>query len=153
MKHGTVTSKRIVEAGHLEITLQSDRAGVTYENMPVAHTQPGSIQNIEEGWHVLVEQCDDGLWVVMGVLEADGADIPNSLEGREQSMIFDNGTEISARLNSDGDYDVTIKASGDVTLGESDNAVSLAVQNHTHDESGGGTTSTPNEPGTETTAE
>lgn len=153
MKHGTVTSKRIAEAGHLEITMQSDRAGVTYENMPVSHVHPGEIQNIEEGWHILVEQCDDGLWVVMGVLDADSEDIPNSLNGREQSMVFDSGTKISARLNDAGNYDVTIKASGDVTLGESANAQSLAVQNHTHTESGGGTTSTPNESGTETTAE
>jgi len=153
MKHGIVTSKKVDADGHLELTVQSERAGVTWSRVKVAQTQPGSIQNIEGGWHVVLDQCDDGLWICLGVLNTDPTHIPSSLNEREHTMKFNDGTEISARLNDAGEYDVTISASGDVTIGDAANAVNLAVQNHTHPESGGGTTGTPNESGTETTAE
>jgi len=164
------------------LTVQSSRAGVTWPNVPVAQSNPGEIQHIEEGWHVALEKCDDGLWVVVGVLNTEPDLLPNDLNASERSMKFDDGTEISTRKNDAGDYDVNIKASGkttihatgdveitsdgntildaagDVTIGDAANAVKLAVQNHTHnyswtDSGGSGTTDSPNELGTETAVE
>lgn len=140
MKHGIVTSKKVASEGHMALTVQSSRAGVTWKNVPVAQQHPGDIQNIEEGWHVALDQCDDGLWIVVGVLNTDPALLPDSLSDSERSMKFDDGTEISVR-GSDGNYnvsitgsgDVTINATGNVTIGDAANAVKLAVQNHTHD--------------------
>ncbi len=157
MKHGIVTSKEINSDGNVILTVQSSRAGVTWKPVPVAQDHPGAIQNIEEGWHVALAQCDDGLWICMGVINTDPDQLPDSLEKKEQSMKFDDGTEISTRLNDAGDYDMTVSASGkttikatgdveitsegnallnatgDVTIGDAANAVKLAVQNHTHD--------------------
>lgn len=166
MKHGIVTSKSVGEQGHVSITVQSSRAGVTWRGVPVVQDHPGSVRNIEEGWHVALDQCDDGLWVCVGVLNTKEELLPSSLDGLEQSVKFDSGTEVSARLNDNGNYDVTVSASGDVTInatgevtiGDAANAESLAVQNHTHDytwgdSAGSGSTGQPNEPGTETAVE
>jgi hypothetical protein len=158
MKHGIVTSKEIVEEGHLVLTIQSSRAGVTWPNVPVAQDHPGDIQNIEEGWHVALAECDDGLWICVGVLNSDPSKIPNTLDESERSIKFDDGTEISARKNGNGNYDVTISASGDVYLGDEGNATKVAKQNHTHDYSwtdsgGSGSTGSPNESGTNTQIE
>lgn len=147
-----------MQDGHINVTVQSSRAGVVWPDVVVGQNHPGDVQNIEEGWHVALEECDDGLWILVSVLNTDPDDIPSSLDGRERSMKFDDGTEISARKNENGEYDITISASGDVTIGEASNAVKLAVQNHTHnytwtDSGGSGTTDGPNESGTETTVE
>jgi hypothetical protein len=165
MKHGIVTSKKIGDDGHLSLVVQSERAGVTDE-VVVAQTQPGSVQNIEEGHHVAFETCEDGLNICVGVLNTEPEQIPNSLNAREQSIKYDDGTEVSVRQEEGGSYtvnieasgDVTINADGDITIGESSNAVKLAVQNHTHnyswtDSGGSGTTDPPNEEGTETAVE
>lgn len=166
MKHGIVTSKKVASEGHLALTIQSSRAGVTWENVPVAQDHPGAVQNIEEGWHVALDECDDGLWIVLGVINTDPDLLPSSLNGSERVMKFDNGTEISVTMNDSGEYDVdvkatgniTINATGDVTIGDAANAVKLAVQNHTHnyswtDSGGSGSTDAPNETGTETAVE
>jgi hypothetical protein len=161
MKHGIVTSKKIGDDGHLSLVVQSERAGVTDE-VVVAQTQPGSVQNIEEGHHVAFETCEDGLNICVGVLNTEPELIPNSLNAREQSIKYDDGTEVSVRQKEDGSYtvnieasgDVTINASGNITIGDAANAVKLAVQNHTHDttlsDGSTATTSKPNEEGTET---
>lgn len=123
------------------LTVQSSRAGVTYPNVAVAQENPGGVQSIEEGWHVALDQCDDGLWVVVGVLNTNASLLPNDVNGSERVMKFDDGTEISVTEDGTGGHDVTISASGnvsldatgDVTIGDSANSVALAVQNHTHD--------------------
>lgn len=165
MKHGIVTSTKITDDGHLSLVVQTERAGVTDE-VVVAQTQPGSVQNIEEGYHVAFETCEDGLNVCVGVLNTEPGQIPNSLNAREQSIKYDDGTEVSVRQNEDESYtvnieasgDVTINAAGNVTIGDAENAVKLAVQNHTHnyswtDSGGSGSTDPPNEEGTETAVE
>jgi len=165
MNHGIVTSKKIGNDGHVIVTVQSSRAGVTWPNVPVAQSHPGAVQNIKEGWHVALDQCDDGLWVVVGVLNTEPSEIPNTLDEREQSVKFGDGTEISVLLNDSGNYDVTVSASGNVTInadgnvtiGDADNAESIAIQNHTHDttlsDGSTGTSGQPNENGTETTVQ
>lgn len=166
MKHGIVTSTEITKSGHLSVTVQSSRAGVTWKNVVVGQDSPGNVQNIQEGWHVALDECDDGLWIVMKVLNTEPDLLPTDLNASERSMKLDDGTEISVREDGSGGYDVTISgsgnvtinATGDITIGESANAVQLAVQNHTHeytwgDSGGSGSTSQPSEPGTETTIE
>jgi hypothetical protein len=116
MKHGIVTSKRVLDDGHVKIIVQGDRAGVTYDNVVVGNSNPGDVKNIEEGWHVAIEQCDDGLWICVSVLNTNPDHTPADLQGRERSIQFDDGTSIKALQNDDGSYNVEIESSGDVKI-------------------------------------
>lgn len=148
MKHGSVTSTKTNSSGLQVAKVSVPRAGITYKNCPVSHTFEGEVQSIEEGNHVLIEKTDDGIWVVMGVLSTDSANLPSSVNSQERVMKFDDGTEISV-TESGGTYDVSIDASGDttlnasgsITIGDATNAESLAVQAHTHDYDDTGDTS------------
>ena len=158
MKHGIVISKKIDKTGHVLLDVQSSRAGVVWSDVVVSQPTPGTSQSIEEGWHVAVEECEDGLMVMLGVLNTEPELLPDDLNASERSMKMDDGTEISVRKNDSGDYDVRISASGDLYIGDEDGAEKVAKQGHTHDYSwgdsgGSGTTDTPNEPGTETAVE
>ena len=168
MKHGKVTSAETTDQGLILATVVVQRAGVTYERCPVAHSFSGESQSLGEGSHVTIDRTDDGLWVVTGVLSTDSDQLPSDLSDQERVISFDDGTEISVRqqngnyrvsvsssenISLDAEGDVTINATGNVTIGDAENAQSLAIQSHTHPESGGGTTGTPNESGTSTTVE
>ncbi|QRD99653.1 hypothetical protein VOLN27_26 [Halorubrum virus VOLN27B] len=71
-----------------------------------------------------MEKTEDNLWVIIGVLETDDEILPDDVGGREQVMVFDDGTEISVKQSDSDGYDVNInassqlniKASGDVTI-------------------------------------
>jgi hypothetical protein len=125
MKHGIVTSTKITDDGHLSLVVQTERAGVTDE-VVVAQSQPGSVQNIEEGYHVAFETCDDGLNICVGVLNTEPGQIPNSLNAREQSIKYDDGTEVSTRQNEDGTYNIKISSSKNVTV-QSDNDLNISA--------------------------
>lgn len=56
----------------------------------------------------------------------------------------------SGNISIETDGDITISAGGDVVIDEGGTAEPVARQNHTHPESGGGDTGTPNESGTDT---
>lgn len=131
---------------------------MTWHDVVVAQSSPGTAQSIEEGWHVAVEECDDGLMVMVGVLNTEPDLLPDALNASERSMKMDDGTEISVRKNENENYDVRISASGDLYIGDEEQAEKVAKQGHTHDYSwtdsgGSGTTDEPNEPGTETAVE
>ena len=123
MIHGIVTSTT-TSSGILLADVQVARAGVTYKQVPVAHLHPGHLQSITEGSRVLLEKTEDNLWVIIGVLETDDEILPDDVGGREQVMVFDDGTEISVKQSDSDGYDVNInassqlniKASGDVTI-------------------------------------
>lgn len=154
MKHGIVTSSKMTKTGHLTVTVQSSRAGVTWKNVVVGQDGPGNVQNIQEGWHVALDKCEDGLWIVMKVLNTDPDMIPSDLNASERSLKLDDGTEISARKNDAGDYDVTISASGNVYLGAAEKAESASKNTHKHEvtlsDGSTATTSQPTDSGTET---
>lgn len=154
MKHGIVTSVKRGAQGRVLLTIQSDRAGVTWQDLPIAGSHPGEVTNVQEGWHVALDECDDGLWIVVGILNKDPRLLPKNLKGKEQSIKFDSGTEISVRQNQAGDYDVTVSASGDVYLGDKESAESASKNSHVHEVtlSDGSTTTTsqPTDSGTET---
>lgn len=156
MKHGIVTSSTVEDTGHVRVTVQSSRAGVTW-NAVVGQDVPGGVQNIEEGWHVALAKCDDGLWIVLKVLNTEPDLLPADLNASEQSMKLDNGTEISARKNDAGNYDVTISASGNVFLGAEENAESASKNSHVHEvtlsDGSTVTTSQPTDSGTQTQLE
>lgn len=91
--------------------------------------------------------------------------IPEGLSEGDVCLKLDDETEIRFQTNGEG-YDVRLSASGDVaidsaeniTIGDPESAVNVAVQEHTHDyswsdDAGSGTTGTPNESGTNTNIE
>jgi hypothetical protein len=121
MIHGIVTNSE-TKSGVLVLNVRVSRAGITYENVPVVHQFPGHVQSITEDSRVLMEQTEDNLWVVIGVLETDQAELPESVSEYEQVMSFDDGTEISVRPKDDSTeesptgYNIKISASGDMNI-------------------------------------
>ncbi len=79
-------------------------------------------------------------------------DVCLKLDDNTELTFKKSGSGYDVRLTASGD--VTIESAGSVTIGDAE-AVSVAVQEHTHeyswaDDAGSGTTSIPNEDGTET---
>ncbi|UBF19981.1 baseplate assembly protein V [Halorubrum virus HRTV-22] len=115
MIHGIATSTDF-KSGILLVDVQVARAGVTYKNVPVLHQFPGHVQSITEGSRVVLEQTDDNLWVILGVLETDSDLLTEKPVAYEQVMAFDDGTEISVKEAESGGYDVNINASSELNI-------------------------------------
>lgn len=83
------------------------------------------------------------------------------LEQGDICFTLDENTKLHFSKQNDGTVNVevsasgsvTIEAAGEVVIGDDTEAVQVAVQEHTHTESGGGVTEPPNEPGTTTRIE
>ena len=134
MIHGIVTSTQF-KSGILLANVQVARAGVTYNNVPVMHQFPGHIQSITEGSRVVLEKTDDNLWVILGVLETDHELLTDGVEDYEQVMKFDDGTEISITASESDGYNVTIKATSDLTI-ETDGHLQFKASSVDFDTSG-----------------
>ncbi|UBF19610.1 baseplate assembly protein V [Halorubrum tailed virus 10] len=115
MIHGIATSTDF-KSGILLVDVQVARAGVTYKNVPVLHQFPGHVQSITEGSRVVLEQTEDNLWVILGVLETDSDLLTEKPVAYEQVMAFDDGTEISVKEAESGGYDVNINASSELNI-------------------------------------
>lgn len=138
--------------GRVYVTAQHPRPGVTDEEIPFMSLTPGAMVTPAEGDIVEIYQLDSGGAAARFAHNSPGFDMPD-LGENEMVFKFDSQTEIRVQQEASGSYNINISASGDVTVGDAANAESLAVQNHTHPESGGGTTGSPNEDGTATNVE
>lgn len=138
----------------------TSRSFTNYTQVPILNSFNGLITVPQEGQKVIISETGGGVEYVEGVLTVLGPKAePPSLAQHEFALQFDPDTKFTVTKDGSGGFDVDIEASGDVTIGDSANAVELAVQNHTHDYVGGGdnssskTTSKPKESGTSTTVE
>lgn len=113
----------------------------------------------EEGDLVEVYQSDRE-WYARFPHSTTQLEIPD-LQSGDVCLKLDESTELRFQKNESDNYDVTIRASGEiniesadsVVIGDPNSAVNVAVQDHTHTDSQGGNTSTPNEVGTKTKIE
>jgi hypothetical protein len=161
MKDEAIVSSVKVDGGVILVDAYSPRRpNSTFNNVPLLRPFVGMMPAPKEGDHVVISETDTGTKYVEGMLTTPNTDSePPSIEGEEFAIHFDSGTHIIAEKDGSGGYNLTLNASGDVTIGEADNAVKLAVQNHTHEYVGGGegsstkTTTSPLEDGTQTTVE
>jgi hypothetical protein len=163
MKDEAIVSSVKVEGGVVLVDAYSPRRpNSSFNNVPLLRPFVGMMPAPKEGDHVVISETDTGTKYVEGLLTTPNTDSePPSIEGEEFAIHFDSGTKIIAEKDGSGGYNLTLNASGDVTIGDAANAVELAVQNHTHDyedDAGAGgvstkTTSEPNESGTSTTVE
>jgi hypothetical protein len=141
MIHGIVTNREM-KSGVLVLNVRVSRAGITYENVPVVHQFPGHVQSITEDSRVLLDQTEDNLWVVLGVLETNLENMPESVSEYEQVMSFDDGTEISVRPKGDSTeeeptgYNIKISASGSMNI-ETDGHLQFKASSIDFDTSGG----------------
>lgn len=149
-----------------------------YEEIPFASGKTGLWMVPEEGDIVEVYEIGFETYVARTPHNPSVTSMPTLSEG-DFSLRLNEDTELTFQKQGDGTYNLSLKADGDVTIetdsdstininggnvviGEEANAVSVAVQDHTHDVSyswsdpGGSstaTTGTPNEPGTDTIVE
>lgn len=144
------------------------RVTVNYTNIIVPSRFRYESHSPEEGDKILIQKTDQHEYVLHSVLSVD-TDLLSELEEGEYILKFDEETEIHLYPNDSGSYDIDITASGDisvsaqgdVTIDEGGTPKKVAYQDHTHDYSGStsddasyeGTTTKPNEAGTETEIE
>lgn len=142
-----IESVIVRENGILVDAQQLNRPSVQFTNTPILTNFSGIVTVPQVGQRIVVSKDDTGFEYVEGILA--GPDDPTPiLEENEFLLQFDPETRITATEDGAGGYDISIEASGDILIGDSGEPV--AKQNHTHPESGGGDTGTPNESGTET---
>jgi hypothetical protein len=161
MNREAIVSSVIVKSGAVFVNAYSPRrVNSEFTEVPILRSFAGEMPVPSEGDTVIISQTDTGQHYVDGVLTVMGSETDSpQIESEEFAIHFDSGTSIIAEKDGSGNYNLTLNASGDVTIGDAENAVKLAVQNHTHDYDGGGdnsstlTSSEPNETGTSTTVE
>lgn len=157
-KEAVIDSVTVQDGAVVVDAYATDRSFTKYEHIPLLNSFDGLITVPKEGQKVIISETDNGVSYVEGVLTTVGSDAPQ-LAQEEFVLQFDPNTRLLVEKDGSGGFDMTIEASGDVTIGDSANAVQLAVQSHTHDYVGGGdnssglTSGTPNESGTSTTVE
>jgi len=147
----------LIDAQHLS------RPSVNYRNTPVLADFSAMMAVPKVGQRVVVTRTEDGFEYVEGVLSGPDSPAPK-LEENELAFQFDPTTSFTVQKNDSGGYDISLEASGDVSVKADgdifvgENGEKVAKQNHTHDHSwtdsgGSGTTTTPNESGTNTKIE
>jgi hypothetical protein len=157
-KEALITNVSVEEGLVLIDGYSPNRVNVTYTGIPLLNKFTGIMKVPEEGQRAIISETNTGTEYVEGILSPMGkSESPPSLNEGEFVLQFDPDTRIIAEENGSGNYDITVKASGDVTIGESSKAVEVAVQAHTHTftkaDGSTGTTTGPNESGTSTTVE
>jgi hypothetical protein len=155
-----ISSVKVVNGAVFVNAYSPRRVSSEFTNVPILRSHMNSMPVPKEGQRVVISETDTGTRFVAGILTTmDGDKSPPALESGEFSIHFDSETQILIEGDGSGNHDVTVNASGDVTIGDANNAVKLAVQNHTHEYEGGGdnsstlTSGQPNESGTSTTVE
>lgn len=154
----------LVDAQHLT------RPSVAYRNTPLLADFSGIMAVPQVGQKVVVAKDSTGFEYVEGVLTGPDDPAP-SLKENEFVLQFDPSTKVTATKRDDGGYDLSIEASGDVSVDAGGNILlgqngeKVAKQSHSHDyddtgDTGDGTagtttktTTTPNESGTNTKIE
>jgi hypothetical protein len=144
------------------------RVNVNYTNCIVPSRFRYEAYTPEQGDKVLIQKTDQGEYVLHSVLSVKVNSLPTLEEG-EYILKFDENTKVHITPDGSGNYnidveaggDISVSAQGDVTIDEGGTPKKVAYQNHTHDYSGStsdgasysGTTTQPNEDGTQTEVE
>lgn len=144
MEHGTVTTVNY-EAGVVYCEVRPVRLNQTYTDVPVMKPHSGFIQVPKQGETVAMHKLNDGTRFIGSVVSRESAR-PNDMSEGELQIQLDEETRLAFSERSDGNYDVEIGSSGDVTI----NGVSFA--DHTHDYDDSTISDTGDGSGTESTA-
>lgn len=119
----------------------------------------GEISSPQEEEWVLYCKTEESQYYILGVINNHTEDLGDFTRTSvdQYTLNFDDNNKIEIQENN-GEYTININFEGDVTInsengniliGDKDEAVPVAKQDHTHTDSEGGQTSEPNEDGTE----
>lgn len=116
MEHGQITSVNYDE-GVVSCHVQKmDRVDVEYRDVPVMRNAAGHVVVPEVGETAVISELDDGTRVIVGFLSRlDDGQNPPADDG-ETVLRFDPDTELRFSRNADGTHDISLTASGDVTI-------------------------------------
>lgn len=158
LKTGMISSVYTKE-GVVRCDVKLIRVQSTQSSVVIPSRFRGEVIKPQEGDKVTIQKTDTGMWILRDVLTVDTemmSDANNEKSG--YTLRFDENTSIEVEKNNSGEYDLILSAGGSVKIREGTDGTngeeSVAVQSHTHDHSwtdgaGSGTTSEPNENGTE----
>jgi hypothetical protein len=142
------------------------RVNSHYTNIIIPSRFSYEAYSVEQGDKITIQKTDQGEYVLQSVLSVRGDTLPDlSTDKSEYILKFNSDTKVHITPNSSGKYNIEVKAGGNITVSAGEDVVvdeggtpkKVAYQNHTHDYSGStsdgasysGTTTTPNEDGTE----
>lgn len=114
MEHGRVTSVKY-EDGVVYCDIQAFRKRANYEERPVLTPHSGFIQVPKEGQIVGIEKLKDGTRFVSEVIAKETAS-PDSMKEGELAIQLDNDTRLYFEEQANGDYNLYLEASGDLSI-------------------------------------
>lgn len=154
MEHGKVTSVEY-EKGIVYCDVKPIRTRTSYETVPVLKSHSGIVEMPEQGDVVAIEQLSDGTQFVSDVISKVDQP-PDSMKGGELVIQLDKNTKLGFRKKSNGDFDINLSSSGDLTVegknvsvdGENVKIDGIDFDEHEHDytwgdTAGSGTTGGP----------
>jgi hypothetical protein len=140
MEHGKVTSVEYRD-GVVYCGVRPMRTTSEYTALPVLKPHSGFIQVPQLGQQVTMEKLDDGTRFISNVLAKEGK-YPEGMSKGDLAIQLDGGTKLNFKKQSNGDYNIELEASGNITIDGID------FDEHTHpyswtDSGGSGKTDPP----------
>lgn len=137
MEHGTINSVYF-KNGVPVCDVQATRVQTEYPEVPVMRTHRGMFVVPSEGQRVgMIKHGDDDERFIVSVFATNGDDATPDLDEGDVALQLDAGTKLTFIQNDNGDYDVDLEASGNITIDGRD------FDQHTHDyDDDNGTTTT-----------
>lgn len=116
MEHGIITSTSL-EQGVVICNVQPVRLNTEYPNVPMLKPFPALTVVPTIGQRVAMTELSDGTRFITGIIgrTPEGSQ-PTGLVGGDVCIQLDPTTKLKFTKNDAGDYDITLSASGDVTI-------------------------------------
>lgn len=145
MQHGVITTVNYDDGVVTCHVQKMDRVDVELRNVPVMKSAAGDVSVPQVDEIAVMDQLDDGTHVIIGYL----AKLPDgenpTVDHGERVFRFDAGTELRFSQNANGNWDIDLTASGDITIDGID------FDQHVHDYGDSTIEDTADGTGTETT--
>lgn len=114
MKHGIITTVNY-EEGVVYCDVRALRMENSHDKVPVLKPHSGFLQVPKQGDKVAMDELDDGTLFITGMVSRED-DNPDSMREGEMAFQLDADTKLRFSETNDGNYDVEVGASGDLSL-------------------------------------
>lgn len=114
MEHGIIETTEY-DNGVVYCDVKPIRAGTIYPELPILKPQSGFVQVPKEGDLVAVDELKGGKRFITDVISNTEAS-PDTMKEGDMAIQLDEGTILSFKRNSSGDYDIKLSASGEIVV-------------------------------------
>jgi len=114
MEHGLITSVTY-KKGVVLCNVQALRVGSVIGKVPVMKPYSGTIRMPKPGEKAIMEVLDDDTRFIIGYLAREKSH-PDNMKPGEMTIQVDDKTKVALSENSNGNYDLNLSASGNVSV-------------------------------------